>query len=613
MTKAVAVKSWALSVFSGRRYSTNTSPVPVLSSPTPSGMLGTSTTATVGVTTTINSGTLYAVIDTAANLVGITAAQIKGGQNKNSSAAVASGNAAVSTTTPSVALTGLTASTGYSYACVQHVSAGDSNGGAGTFTTAAAASFATDPFSAYGTRLVDPTISSDVAGGTTATRTWNGVSTSYQCYKTIQFAMSDYLTTGGRRVVLLAATTYTNTADLYFPASGSSDANRVVLQGDPSAVASMSHIDCNGSSTTGTSKGINVNLNNSANYATIRGIELSNISETANSTSGITCNPGLSSYTADGLVIEFCYLHDFQRNNGNSDIGCIGLSQTTFTPGLTPIIRYTKLWNCNQGGNGKTAQGNTSGLYVDKCLTATIQNCDINNCGNGLYHKVGTAGASVGAPNGLTLTYSIVRTTNVGFYLGGAGASVNGYFGTTVNNNLFYDIANNAVKSDSNGATPQCDTFSFFNNTVAQDVNEGADWYQTNNIHIYNNVSLASAVRHFGTDFQASRTNTIVECNFNGYSSGKWDLNNGGSPAYNYTTLSLWQASFTHDNSADLQFNPDANAIGSLTTANFNNTGTRDYSPLVASALLTGGKSGGYIGCYNASSIAGSNLVGPGW
>lgn len=108
-----------------------------LSAPTPSGTIGTSTSAAIGATTTQNTGTFYAVIDSAGNLSGVTVAQIKAGQNNASSAAVSAGNASVTTTTASASLTGLTASTGYSYAAVQNNTNGDTNIVTGTFTTAA--------------------------------------------------------------------------------------------------------------------------------------------------------------------------------------------------------------------------------------------------------------------------------------------------------------------------------------------------------------------------------------------------------------------------------------------------------------------------------------------
>ncbi len=109
-----------------------------LTSATPSGTLGTQTTATLGATTDVTSGTFYGVVDTAGNISGITAAQVKAGQNNGSVSAVAASNTAVSTTSPATAVTGLTAATGYSYAVVQNSTGGDSNVLTGTFTTAAA-------------------------------------------------------------------------------------------------------------------------------------------------------------------------------------------------------------------------------------------------------------------------------------------------------------------------------------------------------------------------------------------------------------------------------------------------------------------------------------------
>ncbi len=109
-----------------------------LSAATPSGTLGTSTTATLGATTDQTTGTFYGVVDSSGNISGITATQIKAGQNNVGAAPVASSNAAVSTTSPTTAISGLTANTLYSYAVVQNNANGDSNVLTGTFTTAAA-------------------------------------------------------------------------------------------------------------------------------------------------------------------------------------------------------------------------------------------------------------------------------------------------------------------------------------------------------------------------------------------------------------------------------------------------------------------------------------------
>jgi hypothetical protein len=107
-----------------------------LSSATPSGTLGTTTTASLGATTNQTSGTFYGVVDSAGNLSGVTASQVKAGQKASGAAALSSGNSSVSTTTPSIPITGLSSGTLYSYAVIQNNTNGDSNMLTGTFTTA---------------------------------------------------------------------------------------------------------------------------------------------------------------------------------------------------------------------------------------------------------------------------------------------------------------------------------------------------------------------------------------------------------------------------------------------------------------------------------------------
>ena len=112
----------------------STGNLPTISSATPSGTLSNPVVATIGCTTDDSTGTLYIVVDTA-SLSGITASQIKAGQNASSAAAVASRSAAVSSSTPSAVAAGLTKNTTYNYAILQF-SGGNSNILTGSFTTA---------------------------------------------------------------------------------------------------------------------------------------------------------------------------------------------------------------------------------------------------------------------------------------------------------------------------------------------------------------------------------------------------------------------------------------------------------------------------------------------
>lgn len=129
-------------------YGTSAGTPATLSAPTPSGTIGTSTTASPGATTNQGSGTGYVVVTTA-SLAGITAAQIKAGQNASgSTSGVTSGNVAISATGAfTISLTGLTQTTAYNYAVVQNNANGDSNIVTGSFTTAATPPTITTPAS----------------------------------------------------------------------------------------------------------------------------------------------------------------------------------------------------------------------------------------------------------------------------------------------------------------------------------------------------------------------------------------------------------------------------------------------------------------------------------
>jgi len=112
---------------------------PTLSDGTPSGTLSTQGQATLGATTTQNNGTLYAVVSsTQSDITGVTAAQVKAAQYSGGGAATLHNSAAISTTSPSVSITGLTANTTYYFALAQNATSGDSNVITGSFTTAVA-------------------------------------------------------------------------------------------------------------------------------------------------------------------------------------------------------------------------------------------------------------------------------------------------------------------------------------------------------------------------------------------------------------------------------------------------------------------------------------------
>jgi hypothetical protein len=101
----------------------------------------TASAATIGCTTGQNTGTIYVVVDTVANLSGVTDLQVVAGLKASGAAAAFNFNNAVSTTSPSVSATGLSSGATYGYAIV-HRSGGNSGVLTGSFTT-------TFPIAAY--------------------------------------------------------------------------------------------------------------------------------------------------------------------------------------------------------------------------------------------------------------------------------------------------------------------------------------------------------------------------------------------------------------------------------------------------------------------------------
>lgn len=112
---------------------------PHLKEPTPRGY-NYSSSAVIGCSTDTTSGTLYVVVDTVANITGITVAQVKAGENNTGSAAAFSGNSTVSHQRPSKTIAGLTVGSTYGYAIVQNATSGDSLVLASSFTVGSAQS-----------------------------------------------------------------------------------------------------------------------------------------------------------------------------------------------------------------------------------------------------------------------------------------------------------------------------------------------------------------------------------------------------------------------------------------------------------------------------------------
>jgi hypothetical protein len=468
--------------------------------------------------------------------------------------------------------------------------------------TVTGSGFFDDPYSAYPTRLVDGTIASDVAGGTTLTRTWNGVSGTYQVYKSIEFGVADWLTASPRRLGVLATAVYTPAAGIYMPNAGTSDSSRIIIQGDPAATATalpqvfgtngFVGFSC-GSSVSGSASG----TQGTARFVTFRKLEIGNIAAGSN---GNSCITGGGNFPCDGLVVEYCYLHDAVGTvNNTGGVRVDGVGSATYNPGA--IIRYNKFANFNQAGGSRDLNVNCVNSFG--AAFVQVYNNSMTNADNGVFIK---RPSMTLAPNGWTIRNNVIW--NVGqaaiwFSYSGAGHDPFEHNGHRVYQNLIYTCPN-GMYIDDNGNTAQNTDFIYYQNTAGEDVGNAIYGGNMTAWQIHSNVSLAKT-QHVAT-VKADAATQVTFCDYNRYlnsgSSLAWELERYGTNT-TFSTLASWQNAHTSNASlGDLTANPDAHAAYCLLT-DFPNHATRDYT-------YANGVGQGYGGInigYDPTNI------GPGW
>lgn len=482
----------------------------------------------------------------------------------------------------------------------------------------AAGAITDDPFSAQTSYIVDTTHGG--AAGASTTVDWFSGSITGATYSTFQAALTA-ATTGGagaganRRVCLLGGQTINVASSTYLTCltGGTSNTARFVVQGDCSGLnGAMPKVDFQN----GEGAFNPVKNDVDVKWLTIRGIEWCNNPYTL-----LSFYPdGVGAQEIDGLVVEYCYIHDMISTDNS---GGVGLNTISYASDAWPSIRYNFFEDIYQSGQsgGKAGFFNQGALYVEGTPGGYFHHNEVYNCTTSIYHKNASSGGSTSAPNGWIEAFNIERTMTCGYRFGGAGATTNAVFGAQIYNNLYYDIGTNPIKFEIGSTTPQCDGIKFYNNTLGQDVEDGPHVENIDNIEIYNNLFLHDSG---GWNFHSQESAgdcSWKKIDYNAYKFYAWFLNRSGSPNHEYTSLANWRNAKTADNDPELAplltANPDPNCYNvslgrTLTNSDVNNTTTRDYAPSLA-GLLTAGEGGGPVGCYNASTIAASALVGRGW
>lgn len=486
----------------------NAAPI-TLSAPTPSGTLGTSTTVTLGMTTDQANGTVYGVVDSAANLSGVTAAQIKAGQNKNGVAAVAFGSSSATTTSPAITVTGLTAATGYSYALVQNNASGDSNLIAGTFTTATVAAF---------DYYIGPSGSSGNNGTSTGTP-WD-IASLNNAGKRLLYA--------GKRVGIMDGTydlSAMTSVDAYAAvlqiAPGTASANTVIQAFN----ARLAILNLKSGGTRNSKAAIgHYGSPSGQGYTEIRDLVVK-----GGSRFGIQFSYNSNTDAVPGIIISGCEVDDIvdSTDGDNTDaiwlFGCAGA-----------VISNNYLHN----GDNNQHTHNASGVKLYGCQDIVVENNTISNYPCGIYPK----GQNV---SGTQIRYNYIldcKAALFGFY---SMPTSDGRI-TRVHHNVVDYVTvtapNNCLGIDT-GYTDINQLFEFYNNTFDGPSSWG-DFAGTDlraaasgSIKSYNNIITGCSSNNYHGDFFITASKYTV-LDYNSYSSVVWAT---GSGPTRYTTLANWR------------------------------------------------------------------------
>jgi hypothetical protein len=444
-------------------------------------------------------------------------------------------------------------------------------------------------YSTYGTRVVDSATASDVAGGTTRTVTVNGVSGSYQCYKTVQYACTDYLTAGGRRVIVKAGT-YTLGADLTFPsATGVSSTARRVLMGDPAELTLPVLTFSDGE------RQLFLNKNNSAEESVLRKLEISDV---AGDVAGIV-HFG-SGFSFRNCIVEFCDIHDLLRPDTNNGVGIALYSESpdTGNSNIGVVIRYNHIHNIR--GSGTTQ--NAAGIQSFHVALAEVYNNEIYDVPVAIYLKGQPSTINPGGWLIHSNKFYNIDLNAILFSIQGAGQPGR-FSGDRVYNNLFYDCFGIYAQVYETGS--QNTDIQVYQNTFAEDCGGAFAYNAVTNVQFHSNACACTTERVALEGPSGGYSNSLLLCDYNAHytAQGNVWVTDRYASAQTYSSLAAWRAAYPTN--TDLLADADENSITFSSLASvFSNTATRDYTAI--GALVGAGKDGVNIGCDFAT-------VGPGW
>lgn len=445
-----------------------------------------------------------------------------------------------------------------------------------------------DPYSGYA-----QTFWADALNGNDA----NPGTSKLSAKKTFPAGMA-LLQTPQSRLMVVPSGVYTVSTTLGFPAGGTSDSARMVVQGDPSAGTTLPQI------VFAPNAGLYINQNGARPYVTLRKLDISS-SSSASSPTSISLVVFLSDTPCIGFQAQFNRLHDAH----GSDITCGIRMEGSLSTGVEISNNYFYNFATADGASSD----NAAGILTYQVPSAQIHHNDLTRSPCLIYIKRCPPST---ANNGWNVYKNFLHDyTNDGIYMAQQGAGdLDGFFDTFITDNFFSNGVQGIRQSNIQN-TLQSSRITVARNTFAN-MQNAISFAAMTGIDINSNVLMATT-QLLELVFASPFVNRIARCNNNAIltSTGQsWNMDEfdhtGTTPVpKKYTSLPTWQKGFSVDARPELAADPDVNSVGFTTASiatNFPNLASGDPTLALTSVLKGIGLGGIDPGCNKAD-------LGTGW
>lgn len=257
-------------------------------------------------------------------------------------------------------------------------------------------------------------------------------------------------------------------------------------------------------------------------YIKIIGFEIKN---TYSAGGGVWTKSGSSNIIVDGN-----YIHNLD-GPGGSNVAGIRFDSVVQATARNNHIHTIRVAGVNNG--------NASGITSYGMENVVIENNEMYDANNGIYHKMSSGGI------GALIRRNIIHDTDRGIFYDVAGGGSPPHINQRVTENILYNNTHAIIMeaSDANGVN---DGFYVWNNVI-QVVETAITIFNTKNIEVYNNVFVGRPIRK--TIRLLPTVSNVNFFDFNDYVSGADDyvVNMWAANEASYTSLSAWQSGTNYD------------------------------------------------------------------